>query len=126
MIALRESIVHKKLSSLPSTSKLRMESSGMTTGRTFRLCGATGVITKLALFGNKIGPPHESEYPVEPVGLETINPSAQYEFIKSPLINVWMVIMDKVVSFETVKSFNAMGMPPKVLTHFPIVTVFFF
>ena len=40
----------------PSISKEITELSGTTTERTFKLCGATGVITKLEDSGNKIGP----------------------------------------------------------------------
>lgn len=50
---------------------------GTMIGRTFRLCGATGVITKLPESGNTIGPLQLREYPVEPVGVDTITPSAQ-------------------------------------------------
>ena len=46
-------------------------------GRTLRLCGATGVITKLPEPGKMIGPPQDKEYPVEPVGVLIIIPSAQ-------------------------------------------------
>ena len=56
-----------------------MESSEITTGRTLRLCGATGVITKFPDCGNITGPPQLKEYPEEPVGVETMIPSAQYE-----------------------------------------------
>ncbi|MNY79637.1 hypothetical protein D3C86_2203490 [compost metagenome] len=55
-------------------------SSGITNGLAVKLCGAIGVITKLATFGVNIGPPQLKEYPVEPVGVEIIKPSAQYEF----------------------------------------------
>jgi hypothetical protein len=66
-----------KLSVLPSTSKDTMVLSGTMMGRILRLCGDTGVITKLALSGNTTGPLQLREYPVDPVGVETINPSAQ-------------------------------------------------
>jgi hypothetical protein len=46
-------------------------------GLTLRLCGAIGVITKLLEDGANIGPPQLSEYAVDPVGVATINPSAQ-------------------------------------------------
>ena len=46
-----------------------------------RLCGEIGVKTnEIHLIGEITGPPQLSEYPVEPVGVETINPSDQYEF----------------------------------------------
>src|ERR1700733_12348973 len=83
-ISFRESSAQIKWSALPSISKEMMLLSGTMMGRTFRLCGATGVITKLADSGNTTGPPQLSEYPVEPVGVATISPSAQYVFRNSP------------------------------------------
>jgi hypothetical protein len=55
-ISRRLSSVHKKPSVLPSISKEITESSGMTNGLIFKLCGETGVITKLAESGNTTGP----------------------------------------------------------------------
>jgi hypothetical protein len=49
-----------------------------------RLWGATGVITKLPDSGKTTGPLQLNEYPVEPVGVATISPSAQYVFKNSP------------------------------------------
>ena len=37
-----------------------------------------GVIRRFLLLGVKMGPPQESEYPVDPVGVEIIKPSDQY------------------------------------------------
>ncbi len=73
----RESSVQKKLSNLPSISNVMTLESETTIGRTFRLCGAIGVITKFSEVGIIIGPPQLNEYPVEPVGVEIINPSAR-------------------------------------------------
>ena len=42
-----------------------------------KLCGLIGVIIKLFVSGVKMGPPHDREYPVEPVGVEIITPSDQ-------------------------------------------------
>ena len=50
------SSVHKNPSVRPSTSNDITESSGTTRGRIFKLCGETGVITKLAESGNTTGP----------------------------------------------------------------------
>ena len=47
---------HINSSVLPSISNEITELSGTTIDRTFKLWGATGVITKLAESGNKIGP----------------------------------------------------------------------
>tara|TARA_B100000212_G_scaffold5705_1_gene4259 strand:+ start:656 stop:817 length:162 start_codon:yes stop_codon:yes gene_type:complete len=51
--------------------------SEITSGLAFKLCGAIGVKTRFLLSGIIIGPPQLSEYPVEPVGVEIIKPSAQ-------------------------------------------------
>lgn len=64
---------------LPSILKLISASWFTTTGRAVRVCGLTGVITKLSQAGCTSGPPQLREYPVEPVGVATIMPSAQYE-----------------------------------------------
>jgi hypothetical protein len=41
------------------------------------LWGLTGVITKFFASGEISGPPQLKEYPVEPVGVAIISPSAQ-------------------------------------------------
>ena len=75
--AILESNETKCCSDLPETFSLISVSSGITNGLTFKLCGAIGVITKLLTAGVKIGPPQLKEYPVEPVGVAIIKPSAQ-------------------------------------------------
>ena len=42
------------------------------------VCEQTGVIIILSISGSTTGPPAESEYAVEPVGVETITPAAMY------------------------------------------------
>ena len=66
----------RKLSVLLSTDSVITSESGITKGLTFRVCGATGAITKSEHSGISIGPPTLNEYPVDPVGVATINPSA--------------------------------------------------
>ena len=56
-----------------------------TSGRTFKLCGAIGVMTKFSLFGVMIGPPQLKEYAVEPVGVETV-PYTHLDVYKRQLI----------------------------------------
>ena len=75
-------------------------------GRTFKLCGLTGVNIRLLDCGITTGPPQLNEYPVDPVGVAMINPSAQYEFKNSPSMYVCTVIMDEVSCFNTVTSFK--------------------
>jgi hypothetical protein len=63
--------------------------SGMTMGLTVRLCGAMGEMIIPLMSDVSSGPPTLSEYAVEPVGVEIINPSAQYELRKfvQPCLN---------------------------------------
>src|SRR3989304_7419832 len=49
---------------------------GMTIGRFVRVCGQIGVMTMARNVGWTIGPCAAREYPVEPVGVEMIRPSA--------------------------------------------------
>lgn len=51
------------------------EEEGNTRGRKERLRGQIGVRTRALKEGWTIGPPAESEYAVEPVGVDTIRPS---------------------------------------------------
>ncbi len=48
---------------------------GKTSGRNERLRGHMGVSTIALSDGCTMGPPAESEYAVEPVGVDTIRPS---------------------------------------------------
>src|SRR5260370_18050310 len=56
--------------------------------RFVRTCGQIGVITKTPDSGSRIGPPAESEYAVDPVGVATIRPSALNSVSGSPLTRV--------------------------------------
>ena len=56
-----ESIEHKNSLLRPSIFKLIFLESGTTTGRTFKLCGAIGVMIKSLAPGTKIGPPQLKE-----------------------------------------------------------------
>ena len=76
----RPSRLTRKCLFLPSATSLISASSPITSGRTLRLCGATGVIMKLDALGATMGPPTLREYPVDPVGVATSNPSAWYVF----------------------------------------------
>ena len=105
--AILESKETKWVFSLPETFNLICVVSEITSGRALRLCGAMGVSTKDFAEGAITGPPQLKEYPVDPVGVETINPSDQYEVKYSSSNQVSTVIME-VVSFRlTVISFNA-------------------
>src|SRR2546423_1913063 len=58
------------------TSILISTVSRTTSGRCVSECGQTGLMTNASTDGIRIGPPAASEYAVEPVGVETITPSA--------------------------------------------------
>ena len=53
-------------------------------GRTVSVCGAMGVRMTASVPGASSGPPAESEYAVEPVGVAKISPSAQYVLSGAP------------------------------------------
>ena len=57
--------------------------------------------------GAIIGPPQLNEYPVDPVGVETISPSAQYVFKNSSSTYASILIIDDVSFFKTATSFKA-------------------
>jgi hypothetical protein len=57
------------------TRRVIEEEEGKTSGRKDRLRGQMGVRTRALREGWTIGPPAESEYAVEPVGVETMRPS---------------------------------------------------
>jgi hypothetical protein len=77
IISFRLSSVQINPSVLPSNSNDMMLLSGTMMGLMFKLCGETGVITKLLLSGKTTGPPQLNEYPVDPVGVATMIPSDQ-------------------------------------------------
>ncbi len=72
-----ESRVSRISSALLSICNFMSVLSGMTKGLTARLWGAIGVSTIFLEVGEMIGPPQLKEYPVEPIGVETIRPSLQ-------------------------------------------------
>lgn len=57
------------------TRKVMTDDEGNTRGRNDRLRGHIGVNTSALSDGWTIGPPADSEYAVEPVGVDTIKPS---------------------------------------------------
>src|SRR6056297_3835110 len=107
-----ESRVAKNCPLRPSISKRISLLSGITMGRTFKLCGAIGVKTKLPDLGYKIGPPQLKEYPVDPVGVAMIKPSAQYVFRYSPSTEALMITIEEVSLLCSVKSLRAKDSSP--------------
>src|SRR6267378_5987886 len=55
-----------------------------TSGRTARVCGQMAVTTIASTVGTTIGPPADIEYAVDPVGVLTMIPSAEYCATSSP------------------------------------------
>ena len=79
---------------MPSTTRTRRvmeDDAGKTSGRKERLRGQIGVRTRALSDGWTIGPPAEREYAVEPVGVETINPSDYSVKKNCELINTFWI-----------------------------------
>src|SRR5436190_15672920 len=57
---------------------------GTTSGRTASVCGQMAATTMASTLGTTIGPPADSAYAVEPVGVATTIPSAEYCPTSSP------------------------------------------
>ena len=76
-VKILESSDNRKFFPLPFTEILILVESGIIKGLIFILCGAIGFKTHDIVFGLNIGPPLLREYPVEPVDVEIIKPSAQ-------------------------------------------------
>ena len=106
-VKILESKDSKWVSSLPETFSVTTLLSGTTKGLTFKLCGAMGVSIILSLLGSITGPPQLNEYPVDPVGVDIINPSDQYEVRYSELIVVSTLIIEVVFFLLTATSFRA-------------------
>ena len=77
------------------------------TERFVSTCGQIGVMTKTPDSGDKIGPPAESEYAVEPVGVAMINPSALNSVSTSPFTRAFNLIKRERSPRLTTASFKA-------------------
>src|SRR5690606_16653912 len=77
MAAVSESNDNKNCSSRLLTFIFILLRSLIINGRVVKLCGAIGVITKQLLSGVIMGPPQLKLYPVLPVGVDIMIPSAQ-------------------------------------------------
>ena len=71
-----------------------------------RECGHIGVTTKHDLSGLRTGPPAAIDYAVEPVGVETIIPSALLEVTSLPSQETFMSIKRAKSPLETTASFR--------------------
>ena len=83
------------------------------TGRLTSVCGAMGVSTKSSLKGSTIGPPADRLYPVDPVGVAQMIPSAVYRISSTPST---LTVNRKTPgsAFVSATSFSAFtGSPPR-------------
>src|SRR6266404_6864494 len=74
-------------SAVPRNRISTLHVSPTTSGRSLNVCGQIGVKIMDSTAGCTIGPPADSEYAVDPVGVATINPSARYRHTKSSSID---------------------------------------
>ena len=81
--------------------------SGTMTGRLVSMCGQMGVRQIALTEGKMMGPPAESEYAVEPVGVATIKPSALYRQTNMSSTCASRSIMRAMSAFVTTTSFSA-------------------
>src|SRR5690606_10255013 len=107
MAAVSESNDNKNCSSRLLTFIFILLRSLIINGRVVKLCGAIGVITKQLLSGVIMGPPQLKLYPVLPVGVDIMIPSAQYVARYSLLMYVSTVIIAVEFFRATVISFKA-------------------
>src|SRR5438094_10283851 len=77
------------------------------TDRFVSTCGQIGVMTKTPDSGDRIGPPAESEYAVEPVGVAVINPSALNSVSTSPVTFAFTLIKRARATRLTTASFQS-------------------
>src|SRR3954451_24896258 len=81
--------------------------SGTITGRFVSMCGQIGVMQIAGTEGKMMGPPADSEYAVDPVGVEMMRPSALYAHMNCPSTCVSRSIMRASADFASTASFNA-------------------
>ena len=81
--------------------------SGKTSGLATSEWGHIGVTQKHESFGSTIGPPAESEYAVEPVGVAITIPSARYSLTSRPLSESSRSIILAVEPFAITASLRA-------------------
>src|SRR5712691_4912384 len=82
---------------------------GTTSGRTARVCGQMAATTMASTLGTTIGPPADSAYAVEPVGVATTIPSAEYCPTSSPSTDTRSRITRATPPLCTTASFNTIG-----------------
>src|SRR5947207_9459168 len=81
---------------------------GSTMGRFVSVCEQIGVSTMASTLGNTIGPPADSEYAVDPVGVEMMRPSARYAVAYSPSTDTARLMMRYIADFVINMTLRAM------------------
>ena len=81
--------------------------SGTSTGRLVSVCGQMGVRQMAGTAGKITGPPADSEYAVEPVGVEMISPSALYSQTSCWSTQASRSIMRAMAALVSTASFSA-------------------
>ena len=80
---------------------------GSTMGRLVSVCEQMGVSTTASMVGNTMGPPADRQYAVEPVGVETMSPSARYAVANWPATETSRLMMRLIADLVMTTSFSA-------------------
>src|SRR3989475_13147564 len=95
----------------------------MTSGRTASVCGQMAVTTIASTVGTTIGPPADIEYAVEPVGVLTMMPSAEYCATSSPSTATLRRTTRATPPVWTTTSFSTSGSTLPPLAPLPVIVV---
>src|SRR5437867_6665502 len=80
---------------------------GSTIGRLVSVWEQIGVRTTASIVGKRMGPPAESEYAVEPVGVAMMRPSALYAVACCPSTETDRLMIRLIADLVITTSFNA-------------------
>src|SRR6266550_865902 len=94
---------------------------GRTRGRTASVCGQMAVTTMASTVGTTIGPPADIEYAVEPVGVLTMIPSAEYCATSSPSTETLSRRTRATPPLCTTTSFRTSGSTRPLLAPLPVM-----
>src|SRR3954453_2146187 len=94
---------------------------GRTSGRTASVCGQIAVTTIASTVGTTIGPPADIEYAVEPVGVLTMMPSAEYCATSSPSTDTFSRTTRATPPLCTTTSLRTSGSTLPTLAPLPVI-----
>src|SRR4029077_8118336 len=94
---------------------------GSTSGRTASVWGQMAVTTMASTVGTTIGPPADMEYAVDPVGVLTMIPSAEYCATSSPSTETLSRTTRATPPLWTTTSFSTSASTRPVLAPFPVI-----